>query len=199
MSADFYTAIKNRHTIYGINKEPVASDERIHEIINQAVMYAPSVFNSQSARVILLLKEEHNKLWGITIDALRKIVLKDKFSPSEEKINSFHNGYGSILFFEELTTIENMQKNFPLFKDNFPVWSQQSSGMLQYIIWTSLYSEGFGVSLQHYNPLIDDDVKKEWNVPGSWKLISQMPFGKPTTPPGEKDFKPLEERVKVFK
>jgi len=29
--------------------------------------------------------------------------------------------------------------------------------------------------------------------------IAQLPFGKPTVIPGEKEFKPLEERVKVFK
>jgi predicted oxidoreductase (fatty acid repression mutant protein) len=52
--------------------------------------------------------------------------------------------------------------------------------------------------LQHYNPLIDEKVKKTWNLPASWKLIAQMPFGKPTDQPGEKEFQPLEERVKFF-
>ena len=31
------------------------------------------------------------------------------------------------------------------------------------------------------------------------KLIGQMPFGKPTAKPDEKQFSPLEERIKVFK
>ena len=52
---------------------------------------------------------------------------------------------------------------------------------------------------QHYNPLIDDEVKTEWNVPANWKLIAQMPFGNPTAAPGEKEFQPLEERVKFHK
>jgi predicted oxidoreductase (fatty acid repression mutant protein) len=59
--------------------------------------------------------------------------------------------------------------------------------------------EGLGVSLQHYNPIIDEEVKKQWNIPGSWKLIAQMPFGKPTAAPDEKEIKPLDERVKVYK
>jgi predicted oxidoreductase (fatty acid repression mutant protein) len=78
------------------------------------------------------------------------------------------------------------------------VWAQQSNGILQYIIWTSLQEEGLGASLQHYNPLIDSEVKTQWNVPDSWELIAQMPFGKPTAPPGDKEFMPLEERVKIF-
>jgi predicted oxidoreductase (fatty acid repression mutant protein) len=58
---------------------------------------------------------------------------------------------------------------------------------------------GFGVNLQHYNPLIDEAVAREWNIPATWKLIAEMPFGVPAGEPGEKDFKPLDDRVKVFK
>jgi predicted oxidoreductase (fatty acid repression mutant protein) len=50
----------------------------------------------------------------------------------------------------------------------------------------------------YYNPLIDDQVKRNWQIPSEWKLIGQMPFGKPTAAPGEKEFMPLEERIKVF-
>ena len=86
-----------------------------------------------------------------------------------------------------------------MYKDNFPVWSQQSNGMLQYVIWTALESEGFGASLQHYNELIESEIKNEWNIPNNWKLIAQMPFGKPTAGPGEKEYQSLAERVRVFK
>ena len=71
--------------------------------------------------------------------------------------------------------------------------------MRQLVVWTGLEAEGLGASLQHYNPLIDDEVKTEWNVPANWKLIAQMPFGNPTAAPGEKEFQPLEERVKFHK
>lgn len=111
----------------------------------------------------------------------------------------FRSGYGTILFFEDDAVIKSLQEQFELYKDNFPIWSQQSSGMLQFAIWTALELEGLGASLQHYNPLIDEAVKAEWNIPESWRLIAQMPFGNPTAEPGEKDFQPIEERVKVFK
>lgn len=199
MAVDFYTAVKDRRTIYGIGKESTISDQRILDIINEAVKHAPTAFNSQSSRAVLLLGEHHNKLWDITKETLRKIVPKESFAQTEGKINSFHNGYGTVLYFEDQSVVEGLQKQYPSYKDNFPVWSQQASGMLQYIIWTSLEIEGLGVSLQHYNPLIDNEVKKQWNIPDNWKLIGQMPFGKPTAPAQEKSFKPLEERVKVFK
>ena len=199
MSKNFFTAVADRRSYYGISKEPVVSDDRIKEIIEDAVKHTPSAFNSQSARVVLLLENQHDKLWDIAKEALRKIVPADKFSETEDKINSFKSGYGTVLFFEDNSVVESLQQQFALYKDNFPIWSQQSSGMHQFVIWTALEIEGLGASLQHYNELIENDVKKEWNIPENWKLIGQMPFGKPTSEPNEKEFKPLEDRIKVFK
>lgn len=199
MEKNFFTAVKDRRTYYGISKDTVVSDERINGIIHDAVKYTPSAFNSQSARLVVLLDEQHNKLWDITENELKKVVLPDKFAPTQEKIQSFRNGYGTILFFEDMSVVEDLQRQFPLYRDNFPVWSNQSSGMLQYVLWTALEIEGYGVSLQHYNPLIDESVKSVWNIQSDWKLIAQMPFGKPVALPGPKEFQPLEKRILTFK
>lgn len=199
MSKDFLTAIEDRRTFYGISKEAVVSDDRIKEIIEHAVKHSPSAFNSQSARVVLLLGSHHDRLWDITKEALRKIVPANQFGSTEEKINSFKSGYGTVLFFEDNNVIESLQQHFALYKDNFPIWSQQSSGMHQFVIWTALEIEGLGVSLQHYNEVIEADVKNEWSIPNNWKLVAQMPFGKPTAEPGEKQFQQLEDRIRIFK
>jgi len=199
MTKDFYTTVEKRRSYYGISKAAAVSDEKIREVIEHAVKYTPSSFNSQSARVIILLGTQHDKLWKITKEALRKIVPTENFGATEEKINSFGNGYGSVLFFEDNSVVESMQNQFPLYAHNFPVWSQQSNGMLQFVVWSSLEAEGFGASLQHYTELIEEEVKKEWSVPASWKLIAQMPFGKPTFEPDAKLFQPLKERVFIYK
>ena len=198
MTKNFYQAIEGRRTHYEISKDQVASDDKIKEIIEYAVKHTPSAFNSQTARVVLLLDKHHTKLWHITKEALRKRVAADKFAPTEEKINSFNAGYGTILFFEDDNIVEHLQKEFPTYKDNFPIWSKESSGMHQFNIWTSLELLGYGASLQHYNELIEAEVKEEWDIPDGWKMRAQMPFGKPTSQPGEKEFKPLEDRVIVY-
>jgi predicted oxidoreductase (fatty acid repression mutant protein) len=198
MKKDFYQAIEDRRSIYGINKEPVVSEERIQEVVNHAVLHTPSAFNSQNARVLVLFGEQHDKLWDITMETLRKVVPEGKFGPTEEKLNSFKAGGGTILYFEDLSVVEDLQQRFPLYKDNFPLWSLQSVGMLQLVVWTALELEGLGASLQHYNPLIDEGVRQQWNVPQSWRLIAQMPFGKPVAAPEEKEFLPLEERVRIY-
>ncbi|MFK9119418.1 nitroreductase family protein [Peribacillus castrilensis] len=199
MTKDFYTAIKERRSYYGINKEVQVSDEKIKEIVEFAVKHTPSAFNSQSSRLVVLTGSAHDKLWDITTQALKKAVGEGDFSGTQQKMDSFKAGFGSILFFEDESVVKSLQEQFATYADNFPIWSQQTSGMHQLVVWTALEAEGLGATLQHYNPLIDDEVKKEWNVPSNWKLIAQMPFGNPTAQPGDKEFKPLEDRIKFYK
>lgn len=198
MSKDFYTSMEQRRSIYGICKETTISNERINELVKHAVKHVPSAFNSQSSRAVVLLGENHNKLWDIVMETLRKIVPDNKFGATEEKINSFRDGYGTVLFFDDTNVTGYYGDKFPLYKENFTIWAQHSSGMLQYAVWNLLEIEGMGASLQHYNPLIDNEVKKQWNIPEEWQLISQMPFGKPTASPDEKQFSSIEDRVKIF-
>lgn len=199
MSQSFLESIKKRRSIYGISKEAVRSDDELEKLVEEAVLHTPSSFNSQSARVVLLLGEKHDRLWDITEETLKAIAKDDSFASTAEKMASFRSGYGTVLFFEDQNVIEGLQKQFESYKDKFPQWSQHSSGMLQFVIWTALELEGYGASLQHYNPLIDEKVSREWGIPASWSLIAQMPFGKPTSGPNDKSFEPLEKRIQVFK
>ncbi len=199
MTKNFSTSVMDRRSYYGISKETVVSDDRIKEIVENGMKYTPSAFNSQSSRAVLLLDKQHDKFWNITMEALRNIVPEQSFKPTEDKINSFKNGYGTVLYFEDQAVVESLQEQFATYKDNFPVWSQQSNGMLQFVIWTALQNEGFGASLQHYTELIDKDVKKEWEIPGNWKFIAQMPFGKPTAQPDEKQYNFSKEQIMIYK
>ncbi|WP_311082853.1 nitroreductase family protein [Paenibacillus polymyxa] len=200
MNKDFFTALKDRRSYYGISKEQVISDQRIQEIVEEAVKYTPTSFNSQTSRAVVLLGEHHDKLWNITEGILREVVgNEEQFKSTAEKMNGFRSGYGTVLFFEDNNVIAGLQQQFEAYADNFPIWANQSNGMLQLVVWTALEQEGLGASLQHYNPLIDEKVKNEWNIPEHWKLIAEMPFGKPTFQPGDKEFQPIEERVKTFK
>lgn len=199
MKRSFKEAVKNRRTYYSIDNKINVSDAEIKEIVEFAVTHVPSSFNSQSTRVVLLLGDNHKKLWSIVKETLRKIVPAEAFGATEAKIdNCFAAGYGTILFYEDTETVEGLQKAFPSYSENFPVWSQQTSAMHQFAIWTMLEDAGLGASLQHYNPIIDAEVAKTWNINPKWKLIAQMPFGNPIQDAGEKEFKPLSERILVF-
>lgn len=199
MKLTFEEAIANRRTYYQIDSHTPVADDEIIRIIHDAVRHVPSAFNSQTTRIVLLLGEEHKKVWEIVKNTLQKMLPDETFAKTRTKIEgSFESGYGTVLFFEDTSVINNMMTSFPLYAENFKTWSQHTSAMHQFTIWTLLETLGFGASLQHYNPLIDDEVKHVWHLPKEWMLIAQMPFGMPIGKAGEKTMKPLEERVKVF-
>jgi predicted oxidoreductase (fatty acid repression mutant protein) len=198
MKYDYFNAIEARRSMYAISKESAVSDQRLKEIIEHSIKHTPSAFNSQSGRVILLLGKEHDLLWDITRKELKKVIPEDRFEETGNKIASFQNGYGTILYFEDYEVVEALQRDYPLYKDNFPLWSYQSSGMLQYNIWVSLSIEGLGASLQHYNEVIEEKMKERWSIPANWNLIGQMPFGRPTGEAGEKEYEEMSKRFLVY-
>nr|WP_238337537.1 nitroreductase family protein [Arsenophonus endosymbiont of Aphis craccivora] len=141
--------MKKRRTIYNIDNLLPISEERLITLVKEAVKATPSSFNSQTSLVVILFGDEHKKLWhNITKETLKEIVAKEIFTTTEKKIDSFAAGAGTVLFFEEQNVIEQLQQKFPLYADNFPVWSEQSSGMAQYAVWISLAQEKVGASLQ---------------------------------------------------
>lgn len=198
MNNPLLNSIKKRRTQYALGKSLPLSNEDVAELIREAVKHTPSSFNSQSSRAVILFGAESDKLWNIVKETLRQIVPADAFAQTEAKIDSFAAGAGTVLFYEDQDVVKGLQENFPLYADNFPVWSEQSAGMAQHSVWTALANAGIGASLQHYNPLIDQEVAKNWDVPASWKLRAQMPFGSNEQPFPEKTFMDDTDRFKVF-
>jgi predicted oxidoreductase (fatty acid repression mutant protein) len=196
----FKEVVQNRRSFYALSDKSLISDKEIQDIVEFAVLHVPSSFNSQTTRAVLLLGDHHRRLWEITKDTLKGILPESAYPATEGKIDkSFAAGYGTVLFYEDKAGVRALQEQFPLYSDNFPVWSQQSSAMHQFTIWAMLEEAGFGVSLQHYGNLIVEKVAKEWRISPDWELIAQMPFGLPVEQPGEKQYQPIEERVFVFK
>lgn len=194
---NIYEAMKHRRSRYALDANTTVSDERIEEIVGECLVQTPSAFNSQTARVVALFGESHAKLWSIVLETLRAKVPADRFAATETKIASFAAAHATLLFFEETDTVRAFQEQFPAYADNFPVWSQQASGMAQINVWTALSAEGLGVNLQHYNPIIDDEVARTFDVPVSWKLVSQMVVGNPISEPDPISKKPVSERLIV--
>ena len=169
---------QNRRSVYALGKNLPISEQEALEIIDNAVKYSPSAFNSQTAYAVVLLGENHQKLWDITFGEL------EKFLPNEEakavtkgKIDSFAAAYGTILFFEDHDVVKGLQEQFPAYAENFPIWSEQSTGIASFAVWNALAEAGVGANIQHYNPVIDEKVAAEWDIPANLVLRAQMPFG----------------------
>ena len=197
MKNHFLESIALRRSIYDLgNTLPVSKDE-VTKTVQEAVRTSPSPFNSQSARAVILYGEESKKLWKIVLDALLKIVPSEQVADTKSKIASFDSGAGTVLVFEEMAVVKKLQDDMPLYKENFALWSHHGTGLTQFSIWSALANIKVGASLQHYGNLIEDDVKQAWDLPATWSLIAQMPFGSIKSPAGEKTFQPIEERVLV--
>lgn len=190
---------ETRRSIYSLNDQLPIAKEDVVKIVEHAILHTPSAFNSQSTRAIIVFGTEHQKLWKITENTLRSIVNDDnKFVSTKEKLDGFKTGAGTVLFFEDYSVINSLQEKFPAYADKFPSWSDHTSGMHQYAVWTALSSVNIGANLQHYNPVIDDKVKTTWKVDSSWNLIAQMVFGGIEQSAGDKSFESIEKRLKVF-
>lgn len=191
-------AAESRRSVYSLNKNlPIGKDE-IVQIVEHAVLHTPSSFNSQSARVVVLFGEEHDKVWQFVEGALRAVVPADSFEPTAQKLKLFKAGAATILFYEDQNVVKGLQEQFPAYAANFPVWADQANAMVQYAVWTTLAAAGAGANLQHYNPLPDAAIAEAWNIPENWLLRAQMVVGGIGAPAGEKTFQPVAERLKVF-
>ena len=200
MKKSFEESLADRRSYYALSNHSPVSDDDIVWVLHETVKHVPSAYNSQTTRLVLLLGEQHQQLWGIVKNTLKQMLPPEVFAKTETKINtSFAGGYGTVLFFEDTEEVNKLEVAFPLYAEHFRTWSQHTSAMHQFVVWTLLENLGFGASLQHYNPLIDEMVKHNWHLPKAWTLIAQMPFGIPLQMPGEKKFRPLDERVKVFR
>lgn len=67
------------------------------------------------------------------------------------------------------------------------------------LIWSALEAKGLGANLQHYNPIIDDEVKKTWNINSDWELVAQMVAGGIVGEKlGAKEKKPVQDRYRTI-
>ena len=194
----FTDTLKNRRSIYHLGRNVSLSNEELTTLIKEAIKESPTAFNAQSTRAVILFGDAHEKLWEITEEALRPLTPAEAFPNTQNKIAGFKNGYGTVLFFKDTDVVKGLQEQFELYADNFPDWSEQSNGIATANTWVALVDKGLGANLQHYNPVIDEAVAKEWNIPSNWKLRSQLVFGSPETPAGEKEYMNDADRFRVF-
>lgn len=180
--------LKERRTYYQINKDIPVSEEDVIRFVEATTELVPDSFDMKSSRVVLVLGKKHDELWDAIYDAFEGKVPR-------EKIDSFKAGYGTVLYFVNEPTVKALQEKFPLYAANFPGWANQAVGMLQINIWTGFRELNIGASLQHYNPIINDTVRKLFNLSEDWTLNAQMPFGGIVAEPDAKEKEDISQRV----
>ncbi|KAG5490738.1 hypothetical protein JKF63_00862 [Porcisia hertigi] len=197
-SAQYIEAISKRRSIYNLGNKLPQSPKEIADIIQSTIRQCPSSFNVQSSRAVILFGAEHHKVWEIVKAALKKVTTEEQYQQSEAKVdNCFAAGAGTVLFYEDDAAIKEQQESFPSYAESFPTFSQHASGMAQFAVWSALAQGGIGATLQHYNALIEQDLRAAFDLSENWKLVAQMPFGSIEKPADPKTHLPDEGRFIV--
>lgn len=200
MNSTFNKLTAQRRSIYALGDQLTNSPEEIYDLIITAIKNSPTAFNSQTVRAVVLFGKSSDKVWDIVEAALKEVVKDPQaFAKTQQKIASFRAGFGTVLFLTETDTVHELEKQFPAYADNFADWAEQGIGGTQQAVWTALAEQQIGASLQHYNPLIDDAIHQAFNLPDSWQLRAEMPFGSIEAPAGDKDFRDDSEKFKLIK
>jgi predicted oxidoreductase (fatty acid repression mutant protein) len=197
--AQFLEAVKNRRSIYRLGPVSGLVVDKLENVIKAVIKYAPSAFNSQSSRVVFLYGAHKERLFDILEEKLRAITTTEGFVKTKEKLDGFRGGVGVALFYEDQAVIKGLQEKFPGYAKMFPQWAEQGHGIAAVLAWIAISDLGFGATLQHYNPLIDEQVAEEWKIPANWVLTAQLIFGSKEAEPGEKTFLDEAERYKSFR
>ncbi|KAK7194246.1 Nitroreductase family [Novymonas esmeraldas] len=186
-STDFLTMLAARRSVYGVGKKLPRRSAEVTHTIQAAIRACPSSFNVQSSRAVILYGAEHARVWDIVKAALKRVTSAEQYAQSAAKVDGcFAAGAGTVLFYEDRAAVKGQQDAYPAYAANFPVWSQHSSAMAQLAVWTALAQDGIGATLQHYNELIEADLRAAFDVPADWQLVAQMPFGSIETPAAAK-------------
>ena len=190
--------LKTRRSIYILNDQLPVSREVVVSRIKEAASLSPTAFMMQDIHAVVLTGDDHKKLWDqIVHDALQKIVPPEPFKRTEIKLQTFSKAYGTILLLRDLDAVEQMKNDYATYADEMDAWSWQDLGIAMVNIWNSLAEINVGANIQHYNPLIDDEVKATWDISDNYQLVGQMVYGGIVSRPGDKERKGGDELVKV--
>lgn len=188
---NYIEIIKKRRSYYNLSEDVDLSNEEIKYLVEDVMNTTPSHMNSQTTRIVLLFDEKSKEFWTKVNETFDNKI-------KEEKFHGFYHAKGTALFFIDKDEIKKQEKDIPSYKEYFETWGHHSLAMLQLNLWQALRDEGIGASNQHYNPVIDSWVKDLYELPDSWELTAEMPFGKIEEEPEAKEKKPIEEILKVF-
>jgi predicted oxidoreductase (fatty acid repression mutant protein) len=143
------SAISTRRSIYTLtNSSPIPS-AAIRDTVHQALLHAPSSFNVQSARAVILLGSAHRRLWDLGAACLQAAVPPAAYEALVPRVRGFRAAHGTVLFFEDQAALDALRQKQAAIAAMVSDWSLHSSGMHQFIVWTALELQGLGAYSNH--------------------------------------------------
>ena len=92
----FLDATVIRRSVVQIKAETPIPEARILEIVQHAILHAPSPFHIQSCRAVVLFNDEHRKFWDVARETVLKTLPPPVFAGLEPKLRDYSGGYGTV-------------------------------------------------------------------------------------------------------
>lgn len=196
--SEFKDVVKRRRSIYALGQNTDYSIEEITGTIRRAQQHVPSAFNSQTSRLVVITGEANNKFWDLIYDVQKDVLDQATWDFMSPIMTGAKEGIGTVLFFEDRDAVSQM----PTQGQRTEAYKQNNSANSQYAIWLALSYMNLGGSLQHFNvgyeQGFDKAVRELFDLPESYELIAQMPFGSVEQEAGEKEHIDTEVQVQVI-
>lgn len=193
--SQFTDLVKQRRTQYAIGNNTELSNEEISDRILEVAREIPSASNSQTTRLVVVFGDKHVELWDHILDVQKGVMQGQMWEMMSGVMEGAKAGVGTVLFFEDLDAVAAM----PAQGAREEAYKQNNSANNQYAIWLALTDLGLGGSLQHMNigheQGFDKSVLELLDLPESYEMIAQMPFGSIESTPADKEY--IEDSVRV--
>jgi hypothetical protein len=106
---------------YAIGKNLPFSHVELTDIIKEAV-------------ALILFGQKSGAFWQLVESALQPMLTPEAFEQTARKLSGFVTGVGTALFFEDQDVVEQLQEQFVLYADSFPVLSEHSTNIAQFVV-----------------------------------------------------------------
>lgn len=138
MNQDLLNLLKQRRSIYALGNDIKQNPDELVALIESVIQETPTAFNSQATRAVFLFGEQHDKLWDIVVKRLKsEVPSEEAYEATKKKIAGFKAAFATILYFTDTDVVKQLEKNFPLYADNFATWAEQSQGSAQLNTWVT--------------------------------------------------------------
>ncbi|WP_195853402.1 nitroreductase family protein [Aerococcus urinae] len=187
-----------RRSIYHIGKNTDHSAKEIVDALQAVLKDVPTAFNSQTSRIVIAFGDKHQALWDEIYQVQEGVLEGDMWEQMSGVIQGAKEGLGTILFFEDLNEVENMPAN----PERSTAYKENNNANHQYAAWLTLAELDLGATLQQFNigyeQGFDKSIRQMFDLPDSYAMLAQMPFGSIETPAGDKDYIDQDEKVRVY-
>ena len=187
--------IEKRRSNYDLGNNLEISKKDLINLLRKIIYYAPSPFNVQSSKIVLLNKKSHHLLWTTVVEEfLKKNNNGDLLDSDKARIKREDKAYGTILFYKDEQVIEENKKKLDAYEQKeLNNWCIEESAMLQMNVWNELRLKNIGAHLVHFDN-IDEEISVTFDIDKKYKLVAMMVFGSIVQEAAVKPKKDIDKR-----